>query len=503
MPWLKKHNPTINWDKEQISFNSESCTEICLEEPPVVKGIPEEEAIRENRKTTILNAHLDEIQVRKVEQDAKIPSKGSEKVARRDLYANENSRVPPRGRRLIRTGISLVLPEGTYGRIASRSGLALHHGLTMRAGVIDADFTGQITVLLMNTSDDEYEVQKANQIAQIIIERINESELEEKLELPPTERANKGFESSDEPAKPIEINFITARLFGRMYKKAEKSKDQMGILRIKTNDKEITIASATISTEIAIAEKRTKDKQQIRNLVPREYHDYITLFEDEERKHLPPPRHNDHTIELDQTKGVPNKNLYPMKEKELEELRDYLGKNLSRGWIRECDSPVGAPILFVKKKDGSLRLCVDYRGLNAVTKKDRYPLPPTGEALDRLSRAKYYTKLDIKDAYHNIRIREGDEWKTAFKTQYGLFEYTVMPLGLTNAPATFQRWINSTLNRYLDICCLVYLDDILIYSNDLAQHKKDVRNIMETIRKAGMKLKPSKCEFHKNETEYL
>ena len=277
----------------------------------------------------------------------------------------------------------------------------------------------------------------------------------------------------------------------------------MGILRIKTSDKEITIASATISTELAIAEKRTKDKQHMRTLVPQEYHEYITLFEEEERKDLPPQRHNDHKIELDPTKNVPNKKLYSMKEKELEELRDYLGKNLSRGWIRESESPVGAPILFVKKKDGSLRLCVDYRGLNAVTKKDRYPLPLIGEALDRLSTAKYYTKLDIKDAYHNIRIRDGDEWKTAFKTRYGLFEYTVMPFGLTNAPATFQRWINSTLNRYLDICCLVYVDDILIYSNDLAQHKKDVRNIMETIRKAGMKLKPSKCEFYKTETEYL
>ena len=158
----------------------------------------------------------------------------------------------------------------------------------------------------------------------------------------------------------MEINFITARACGRMYKKTKKSKDPMGILRIITNDKAITIASAPISTEVAIAEKRTKDKQQIRNLVPREYHDYIALFEEEERKHLPPHRHNDHKIELDPTKDVPNKKLYPMKEKELKELRDYLGKNLSRGWIRESDSPVGAPILFIKKKDGSLRLCLDY-----------------------------------------------------------------------------------------------------------------------------------------------
>ena len=288
-----------------------------------------------------------------------------------------------------------------------------------------------------------------------------------------------------------------------MYKKAKKSKDQMGILQIKANNKEITIASATISKELAIAGKKTNDKQHIQNLVPRNYHDYITLFEEEERTDLPPHRHNDHKLEYDPTKDIPNQKLYPMKEKELEELRDYIGKNLSRGWIRESESPVGAPILFVKKKEGSLRLCVDYRGLNAVTKKDRYPLPLIGEALDQLSTAKYYTKLNIKDAYYNIRIKDGDKWKTAFKTRYGLFKYTVMPFGLTNSPAIFQRWINSTLNKYPDICCLVYLDDILRYSNDLTQHKKDVRNIMETLRKAGMKLKSSKCEFHKTETEYL
>ena len=305
--------------------------------------------------------------------------------------------------------------------------------------------------------------------------------------------------------QPNQSRSILSQLEGLVgcTKKLKKSKEHMEILRIKANDKEITIAFATIITELAIAEKKAKDKQQIRDLVPREYHNYITLFEKEERKDLRPHRHNDHKIELDPTKDIPNKMFYPMKEKELEELRDYLGKNLRVGCIRESESPVGAPILFVKKKNRSLRLCVDYRGLNVVTKKDRYPFSLIGEALDRLGTAKCYTKLHIKNAYHNIRIRDGDEWKTAFKTRYGLFEYTVMPFRLTNAPATFQRWINSTLNRYLDICCLVYLDDILIYSNDLIQHKKDVRNIMETIRRAGMKLKPSKCEFHKTETEYL
>jgi len=159
--------------------------------------------------------------------------------------------------------------------------------------------------------------------------------------------------------------------------------------------------------------------------------------------------------------------------------------------------------MFIKKKDGKLRLCVDNRALNYFTKKERYPLPLIGEALDRLSTAKYYTKLDIKDAYHNVRIKEGDEWKTTCTTKYGMYEFLVMPFGLTNVPAAFQRWINRTLLSYIDICCIVYLDKVLIYSDSQEQHQKDVAAIIRAIRKQGMKLKPSKCEFHQRETEYL
>ena len=137
--------------------------------------------------------------------------------------------------------------------------------------------------------------------------------------------------------------------------------------------------------------------------------------------------------------------------------------------------------MFVKKKDGSLRLCVDYRALNEVTKKDRYPLPLIGEALDRLHTTKYFTKLDIKEAYHNVQIKKGDEWKTTFTSKYGTYEYLVMPFGLCNALATFQRWINRTLQRFIDRCCIVYLDDVRIYSDNLERHKRDVRNIINAI----------------------
>jgi len=137
--------------------------------------------------------------------------------------------------------------------------------------------------------------------------------------------------------------------------------------------------------------------------------------------------------------------------------------------------------MFVKKKVGKLRLCADYRALNEVTKKNRHPLRLISEALDRLGGAKYFTKLDIKDAYHNIRIREGDKWKTIFSTKLGTYEYLVMPFGLCNAPAAFQRWINEVLMEQIDMCCIVYLDDVLIYSNTLQQHRKDVSNIQEAI----------------------
>jgi len=137
--------------------------------------------------------------------------------------------------------------------------------------------------------------------------------------------------------------------------------------------------------------------------------------------------------------------------------------------------------MFIKKKDGKLQLCVDYRELNDITKKDRYQLPLIGEALDQLQGPIVFTKLDIKDAYHNIQIREGDEWKTTLTTKLGTYEYQVMPFGLCNAPVAFQRWINRTLHQFVDMCCIVYLDDVLIYSKTKSEHIRDVRAMLKAI----------------------
>ena len=157
----------------------------------------------------------------------------------------------------------------------------------------------------------------------------------------------------------------------------------------------------------------------------------------------------------------------------------------------------------MKKKDGALRLCVDYRGLNAGSIKDRYPLPLIRETLSQLSRARCYTTMDIRSAYNLVRIAEGEEWKTTFRTRYGLFESLVMPFGLTNAPATFQKFINDTLRPFLDIFCTAYIDDIHIYSSCLKEHKAHVRKVLEALRSAGLHVKPEKCEFHRESVKYL
>jgi len=157
----------------------------------------------------------------------------------------------------------------------------------------------------------------------------------------------------------------------------------------------------------------------------------------------------------------------------------------------------------VKKKDGSLRLCVDYRGLNHTTVNNRYPLPLIQETLDRVGKAKIYTKLDLRGAYNLLRIKSGEEWKTAFGTRYGYFEFSVMPFGLTNAPATFQNFMNDLWREHLDDFCSVYLDDILIFSEDLETHRRHVRKMLNILKENNVFCKPEKCKFEVEDVEYL
>ena len=237
--------------------------------------------------------------------------------------------------------------------------------------------------------------------------------------------------------------------------------------------------------------------------IPPEYHEFADLFSKKEADKLPAHRPYDHAIPLEPKRAPPFGPIYKLSPAELEAVRTYIAENLRKGFIRHSQSPCGAPIVFAKKADGTLRLCVDYRGLNKITIKNRYPLPLIGELLERISKAKYFTKFDVRDGYNRLRIASGEEWKTAFRCRYGLFEYTVMPFGLCNAPGTFQHYMNDTFRDFLDEFLVVYLDDMLIYSDNLKEHRKHVRKVLERLREAGLFLKPSKCEFHVQEVEFL
>ena len=185
---------------------------------------------------------------------------------------------------------------------------------------------------------------------------------------------------------------------------------------------------------------------------------------------LPPKRAQDFHIHLKEGSEPQKKGLYRMSPVELSELRTQLTELIDQGFIRPSSSPWGAPVLFVTKKDGAMRLCVDYRALNRLTVKNSYPLPRIDDILDQLSTAKYFTKIDLRSGYHQIRLDEESIPLTAFRTRYGHFEFQVLPFGLTNAPATFMSLMNEVFSEYLDIFVIVYLDDILVYSDTWEEH---------------------------------
>jgi hypothetical protein len=160
-------------------------------------------------------------------------------------------------------------------------------------------------------------------------------------------------------------------------------------------------------------------------------------------------------------------------------------------------------MLFVRKSNGGLRFCVDYRKLNGLIRKDKYPLPLINETLARLSHAKFFTRLDIRQAFHRIRMREENEDLTTFRTRFSAFKYRVMPFGLINRPASYQHFMNDVLFDYLDKFTSTYLDDILVYSETLEEHKQHVRQVLEKLRKAGLQVNIEKCEFHVTETKFL
>lgn len=256
---------------------------------------------------------------------------------------------------------------------------------------------------------------------------------------------------------------------------------------------------------------RPKEPVDPAEYVPEEFlREFPNLFSPRAAKELPPHRPGiDHEINLvrgpnGEEPPLPWGPLYSMSREELLVLRKTLKDLLDQGFIQTSSSAAAAPVLFVRKPGGGLRFCCDYRALNAITKKDRYPLPLITETLRNLAGATLLTKLDVTAAFHKIRMAKGHEEKTAFRTRYGLFEWTVCPFGLCGAPATFQRYINHVLRRYLDIFVTAYMDDVLIYTHGSRKdHNAKVRLVLRALDAAGLTLDPKKCEFGVKQVKYL
>lgn len=227
-------------------------------------------------------------------------------------------------------------------------------------------------------------------------------------------------------------------------------------------------AGRSFAQELAeeAAQKEAKPERSVEEMVPEEFHEFLDVFDKKRSKRLPPHRPHDLAIDLEGDVLPPTGKLYQLAPAELWALREFIDENLKKGYIRPSKAPCGAPVFFVKKKDGSLRLVVDFWALNTITRPDSYPIPLTSEFLDRLKAAKVFTTLDMRWGYYNVRIREGDEWKTSFRTRYGQFEFLVMQFGLRNAPAAFQRMVNDLFHDLVDVYVVLYLDDIIIFSED-------------------------------------
>jgi hypothetical protein len=282
------------------------------------------------------------------------------------------------------------------------------------------------------------------------------------------------------------------------------------ILETRYLDASVRASAASGTTDPGVR-GLTGNKEGWLNTIPEEYRHFAdTIFSDQAANELPPFRPDDDcVIKLREGAKLKSSKLYDMSKEELEHLKSLLDLELKRGFIRPSKSSSSAPVFFVRDpssgtRSGQLRLVVDFRDLNSNIEQDEYPIPLTRTVMNDLAGANWVTSMDVRSGFSNLRVAPGSEKHTAFKTFYGLFEYTVMPMGLSTAPAIFQRFINSVLNPYLGLFCHAYLDDVVIYTKgSLEEHKTQVLKVLQALQENGLRLKPQKCKWFRKECDFL
>ena len=230
---------------------------------------------------------------------------------------------------------------------------------------------------------------------------------------------------------------------------------------------------------------------------------YKDRFPTELPSKLPPERNVYHTIPLKNSDPPPPRKSYRLSRPEVAELNTQVASLLEKGYIQPSNSPYGHPVLFVKKKNGNLRMCIDYRSLNQQTVKNRYPLPRIDDLFDQLQGAQVFSSIDLQSAYYQVRLKPEDVPKTAFTTPLGLYEFRVLCFGLTNAPGTFQNIMNDVLKDVICKFVIVYLDDIVVYSKDQAEHYRHLQVVLQLLREHELYANLAKCKFVQPELHFL
>ncbi|MCV6575237.1 MAG: dUTP diphosphatase, partial [Cohaesibacter sp.] len=499
------------------------------------------------------------LRVKRTSVNATLPVRGTKGAAGYDLAAAQAIVVLAHDKCLVKTGLQIALPPGIYGRIAPRSGLALKKAIDVGAGVVDTDYRDELGVLLFNFSDSDFTVNLGDRIAQLIVEKIKTPLVKELDDLGETDRGGKGFGSTgmsvaeikdevaqmnDQARKPKNVTneanplaqsrqLITARHIQKLakadnpvYLAIVRKTDEAPRKRQRSKritDRVARFAAAHGRTEIhkrsinkMIGPKKdmisvAQREREVISQVPVVYQEkleeiiqeYRDIFPEQLPKGIPPVRVVEHSINVEPGSKPSYRPPYRLGPAEQDELEEQIRDLLAQGFIQPSCSPYGAPVLFVPKKDGRWRMCVDYRALNKQTIKDRYPLPRIDLLLDRLGQAKVFSKLDLAQGYHQIAMAQDSIEKTAFCTNLGQWEYLVMPFGLCNAPSTFQRLMNEVFKKELNSFILVYLDDILIYSRSIEEHWKHLVHALDKLRRAKLYGRLHKCEFLKDKVDYL
>ncbi|KAD5317282.1 hypothetical protein E3N88_17228 [Mikania micrantha] len=294
--------------------------------------------------------------------------------------------------------------------------------------------------------------------------------------------------------KSIEVRIPTG---GKLIIKGDKPTNNVGIISMINATKSLNKGCLAYLVSVTTKDQEKKKLKDVPVVA-----EFPDVFPDE-LPGLPPEREVEFNINLVPGTAPIAKSPYRLAPTEMKELKKQLHELLEKGFIRPSSSPWGAPILFVKKKDGSMRMCIDYRELNKVTIKNKYPLPRIDDLFDQLQGACHFSKIDLRSGYHQLKVQEEDIPKTAFRTRYGHYEFTVMPFGLTNAPAAFMDMMNRICKPYLDKFIIVFIDDILIYSKTPEDHAIHLRTLLELLRQEKLYAKFSKCEFWLTEVQFL